>query len=171
MSTVGNGAQQFANMITPRFGQWGTRMRLLVAAMAFAMASLAQAEPKDDAYKILGRWADAFNAGKPDEVMGLYTADATVWGTLSPTLTSSPAAIESYFAGASAIGAKVRLLDHTASELSDGVVVETGRYDFERIQNGQTVTLPARYSFVLVKQEDTWKIAHHHSSPMPKTAP
>jgi hypothetical protein len=33
---------------------------------------------------------------------------------------------------------------------------------------GQTALLPARYSFVLVKQSGEWLIAHQHSSFLPE---
>jgi hypothetical protein len=35
------------------------------------------------------------------------------------------------------------------------------------IKDGETKTLPARYSFTFVKQHKNWMIVDHHSSAMP----
>ena len=144
-------------------------MRFVVPALLIPLALPAPAPAKPlAARQTLIQWADAFNAGKPDDVAALYLDTATLWGTVTPTLTPSPTDVRAYFDRAAKAGLKVRIVDHSATELSDGVVVEAGRYTFERTQEGRTVDLPARYTFVLVKQGEAWKIAHQHSSPMPK---
>jgi len=35
------------------------------------------------------------------------------------------------------------------------------------VQNGESKTFPARYSFTYVKNGDRWMIVDHHSSAMP----
>jgi hypothetical protein len=54
--------------------------------------------------------------------------------------------------------------------LSDGAVLGTGFYEFTRMQDGQPVPTPARFTMVLVKRDGNWLIAHHHSSQRPKPA-
>ena len=44
--------------------------------------------------------------------------------------------------------------------------MDNGMYEFEMGANGNVVQ--ARYSFVYIKDGDSWKIAHHHSSQMPE---
>ena len=45
--------------------------------------------------------------------------------------------------------------------------VNTGYYTFSYEKDGQTQTLPARYSFTLVNDDGKWLIVDHHSSAMP----
>ena len=144
-------------------------MRLVVVCLAipFAILSPAWAEPLSSQQTLM-RWVEAFNAGKPDEVAALYTENAKLWGTISPSLTSTPSDVRAYFDRAAKSGLKVRIIDQATNEIADTVII-AGRYDFERIQDGKTVDIPVRYSFVLVKQGDMWKIAHQHSSPLPKS--
>jgi hypothetical protein len=54
---------------------------------------------------------------------------------------------------------KIRVYDTTA--------VNTGTYTFSYAKDGETKTLPARYSFTYVKRGDTWLVVDHHSSAMP----
>jgi uncharacterized protein (TIGR02246 family) len=122
----------------------------------------------DEAYNAVKRWAEAFNAGSASAVAALYASDATIWGTLAQTLTSTPHDVEAYFAAAARAGLKVELGDHVSSLISPICVIDTGHYEFSRSTDGQMARFPARYSFVLVKQNLGWAIAHHHSSMMPK---
>jgi uncharacterized protein (TIGR02246 family) len=145
----------------------GRLLAVPVVAASLWLAAPARAA-SEDAQQTLLRWAEAFNAGKPDDVAALYTRDATLWGTVASAVVASPPAIKAYFAEATQAGTKVRFLQNTPTELSPDVVLEVGRYEFERSRDGQTVILPARYSFVMVKQGDIWKIAHQHSSLAPK---
>jgi uncharacterized protein (TIGR02246 family) len=119
-------------------------------------------------YITVERWAQAFNAGDASAVAALYVPDAVIWGTLGQTLTTTPQDIKSYFVEAARTGLKTTLGQHVVSQISENCIVDTGHYDFIRSTGGSTAVIPARYSFVLVKRNGTWMIAHHHSSLMPK---
>jgi hypothetical protein len=54
------------------------------------------------------------------------------------------------------------------SPISESCAIVAGHYDFTRTADGKATTFPARYSFVLVKQNGAWMIAHQHSSFLPK---
>jgi uncharacterized protein (TIGR02246 family) len=122
----------------------------------------------NEAYAVVQRWAEAFNAGEPDAVAALYLPDATIWGTLGQKLTTKPADITTYFAEAARAGLKVRLGAHVLSAMSQTNAVDAGEYEFARTTDAQTALFPARYSFVLLKQNGAWMIAHQHSSFLPK---
>lgn len=145
-------------------------MRSVIVAITAALfaAPVAWAGPAEDAHATVERWVEAFNAGKAEDVAALYAADATIWGTVSPALATTPEAIRSYFTGALKAGLKVRMIDHSAQSLAGAVVSDVGRYNFQRPGDGGMVDLPARFTFVLVRYGDRWAIAHQHSSPMPK---
>jgi|ERR1700676_3299347 len=120
------------------------------------------------AYVTVERWAQSFNEGNSDAVAGLYAPEATIWGTLGQSLTTSAGHIRDYFIEAARAGLRVKLGAHVSSPISETCAIDTGQYDFSRTAVGQTTIFPARYSFVLVKQGGAWMIAHQHSSIVPK---
>jgi uncharacterized protein (TIGR02246 family) len=119
-----------------------------------------------EAYAVVERWAQTFNEGDADATAALYAPGATIWGTLGQYLTTSPAGIRTYFVEAARAGLKVRLQAHVLSSTSETCAIDAGHYEFTRTADGQT--FPARYSFVLVKLNGAWMIAHQHSSLLPK---
>jgi uncharacterized protein (TIGR02246 family) len=120
----------------------------------------------EQAYAVVERWGQAFNAGDADAVAGLYAPGATIWGTLAQYLTTQPADIKTYFLEAARAALRVKLKPHVLSPISETCAIDDGHYDFTRTADGQT--FPARYSFFLVKQNGIWMIAHQHSSFLPK---
>jgi hypothetical protein len=45
--------------------------------------------------------------------------------------------------------------------------VNTGYYTFSYVNDGETKSLPARYSLTYVKNGERWLIVDHHSSALP----
>jgi uncharacterized protein (TIGR02246 family) len=120
----------------------------------------------EQAYAVVERWGQAFDAGDADAVASLYAPDATIWGTLAQYLATSPADIRTYFFEAARSGLRVKLKPHVLSPISETWAIDAGHYEF--VRDGQT--FPARYSFFLMKQNGAWMIAHQHSSILPKPA-
>ena len=123
-----------------------------------------------EAYAVVERWAEAFNEGDADAVAGLYAPGATIWGTLAQYLTTSPADVRTYFIEAARAGLRVKLESYVLSPVSETCIINAGHYGFSRTTDGLTAVFPARYSFVLVKLNGAWMIAHQHSSFTPKPA-
>ena len=147
-------------------------MKVLVSAL-FAVAAVippALADKREDAYAGVERWSEAFNSGDVEQIVRMYTNDALILGTLSPGMTSKPDDLRAYFKAAAAAKLQVKLGDHSAVALAEDAVAIAGFYDFSRpAVDGQPVVVPARFSFVMVKKDGIWKIAHHHSSVRPKS--
>jgi uncharacterized protein (TIGR02246 family) len=147
-------------------------MKVLVSAL-FAVAVIippALADEREDAYAGVERWSAAFNSGDVEQIVRVYTDDALVLGTLSPGMISKPDDLRAYFKAAAAAKLQVKLGDHSAVALAKGAVAIAGFYDFSRpAADGQPVVVPARFSFVMVKKDGIWKIAHHQSSVRPKS--
>jgi uncharacterized protein (TIGR02246 family) len=147
-------------------------MKVLVSAL-FAVAVIippALADEREDAYAGVERWSAAFNSGDVEQIVRVYTDDALVLGTLSPGMISKPDDLRAYFKAAAAAKLQVKLGDHSAVALAKGAVAIAGFYDFSRpAADGQPVVVPARFSFVIVKKDGIWKIAHHQSSVRPKS--
>lgn len=129
----------------------------------------ALADEREDAYASIERWSEAFNSGDVEQIVRMYTNDALVLGTLSPGMTTKSDDLRAYFKAAAAAKLQVRLGDHSAVALAEDAVVIAGFYDFSAPAGGHPVVVPARFSFVMVKKDGIWKIAHHHSSVRPKS--
>jgi uncharacterized protein (TIGR02246 family) len=113
-------------------------------------------------------WASVFAENNPDTIMALYANDGVLWGTLSPTVRSEPAALKAYFVGAfqALPNATVRFGDQLIRVYGD-TAINTGSYTFLYTKDGETKSIAARYSFTYVKDGNSWKIVDHHSSAMP----
>ena len=134
---------------------------LLIAANAFA-------GPKEDVAAATAKWGETLGQDDPDKVLALYATDAVLWGTLSPTVRSDQAALRDYFVSAFKIlpGLKVSFGEQLIRVYGD-TAVNTGYYTFTYTKDGESKTLPARYSIVFVKDGQNWMIVDHHSSAMP----
>jgi uncharacterized protein (TIGR02246 family) len=142
-------------------------LRLLFLGMLFiALPMPLHPGPVEDARAVLEQWAEAFNAGDDEGVLALYAPGALFFGTLSPTLATTPEELRHYFAALPRTRS-VRLGEQAEIALSDTVILEAGLYEFSLTRDGQTVTIPARYSLLLVRRDDHWRIVHHHSSVRP----
>ena len=143
-----------------------TGFGLGIVLLLFAPA--ASAGPKEDVAAATSTWARALGEDDPDKVLPLYSDDAVLWGTLSPTVRADRAALRDYFVTAFKVlpALKVTFGDQLI-RVYGGAAVNTGYYTFSYVKDGETKSLPARYSFTFVKNGEQWLIVDHHSSAMP----
>ena len=138
----------------------------LVASLA--LAATAWAGDKEDVAAAAARWAQAFAAATPDQIVAFYDREAVLWGTLSPQRRDNPDAIRDYM-----VNAFKALPDHKVSfgdqliRVYGNTAINTGYYTFSYTKDGESKSLPARYSFVYLKRNGQWMIVDHHSSAMP----
>ncbi len=144
-------------------------LKLAMSLCILLGPQLAMAGPADDALGVLTKWEKAFNAGDVDAVVALYTPDATLFGTLNPSLTSGTDRLKAYFAASAKNKTQVKLVDApTVTQVTDSVFILSGIYEFAGTRaDGQKFTAPARYSFLVAKVAGQWRIMHQHSSPRP----
>ena len=130
----------------------------------------ATACPQEAVARAVERWATVFAENNPDTIMALYAKDAVLWGTLSPTVRSDPAALKAYFVGAfqALPKATVKFGDQLIRVYGD-TAVNTGYYTFSYTKDGETKSIPARYSLTFIKDGSDCKIVDHHSSTVPPT--
>jgi uncharacterized protein (TIGR02246 family) len=128
----------------------------------------AVAGPQEDVAAAAQEWATIFADNNPDTMMGLYAKDGVLWGTLSPSVRSDPAAVKAYFVGAfqALPKATVKFGDQLI-RVYGNTAVNTGYYTFSYTKDGETKSIPARYSFTYVLDGNNWKIVDHHSSAVP----
>jgi uncharacterized protein (TIGR02246 family) len=146
----------------------GINAGLALSVVLLSLVPVASAEPKDDVAAATLTWARMLGEDDPDKVLPLYSDDAVLWGTLSPTVRADRAALRDYFVTAFKVlpGLKVAFGDQLI-RVYDGTAVNTGYYTFSYVKDGETKSLPARYSFTYVKRGEAWLIVDHHSSAMP----
>ncbi|EKS41209.1 MAG: hypothetical protein ACJAVZ_005006 [Afipia broomeae] len=146
-------------------------LKLAACFYFFILGShFASAGPAEDAAGVVTKWEKAFNAGEVDDIVRMYTTEATLFGTLSPSISSGPEPLKAYFAASAKNRTQVKLVDApTVTKLSDSAFVLAGIYEFSGTRaDGQSFSAPARYSLVVVDSGGQWRIAHQHSSPRPK---
>src|SRR6516165_10362817 len=138
---------------------------LLVLSLSVQTAT---AGPQEDVAAAGQKWATVFAENNPDAMLPFYAKDAVLWGTLSPTIRSDPAALKAYFVGAfqALPKATVKFGDQLI-RVYGNTAVNSGYYMFSYSKDGETKSIPARYSLTYVKDGNDWKIVDHHSSAVP----
>src|SRR6188472_1910105 len=123
---------------------------LLSAGVSVETATACSKEAVADAVE---RWTAILAENNPDTIAALYSKDAVLWGTLSPTVRSDPAGVKAYFVGAFQALPKLSVkFGEQFIRVYGDTAVNTGYYTFSYTKDGDTKSLPARYSFTLVKE-------------------
>ena len=141
---------------------------ILSLVLIGSAAGTAWAGSKEEVAAATAKWAEVFVLEDPAPILALYDKEGVLWGTLSPTRRDDPAAIRDYFEKAfkALPGHKVTFGDQHIRVYGD-TAINTGYYTFSFVKDGEAKSLPARYSFVYVKQNGNWLIVDHHSSKVP----
>jgi uncharacterized protein (TIGR02246 family) len=143
------------------------RLRIVFTALLVLWPLHALAGPAEDASAVIDRWVAGLGANDANAVARLYTPDALLYGLTSFKLSVGTEAIHEYFKSAPEIGKKVTIGERHMVILADTAVLATGLYQFDSVTNGVRAPRSARFTFVIVKRGDDWKIAHQHSSALP----
>jgi uncharacterized protein (TIGR02246 family) len=143
-----------------------------VVALICGPGASAWADAEDEVAEAMNMWRDYLAKGTsedPGEILSLYAEDGVLWGTISTTRRDDPDAIHDYFVNA------YKALPNLWVEFEDPYIrvygdtaINTGYYTFSYEKEGQSVMLPARYSFTLIDRDGHWLIVDHHSSAMPQ---
>ena len=144
--------------------------RTFLVALVVLAPIQAISGPADDADAFFARWKAAYDANDNVSVAKLYATDAILHGTRSRDLTVGREAITKYFTVVVNTGNKVEFRDQKLVVINPTTMMVVGFNDFMRNKDGKLTPEPARFTMVLVKQDNEWFITHHHSSlrPPPK---
>ena len=146
----------------------GVNAALALSVILLSLVPVALAGPKEDVAAAAQAWARALGEDDPEKVLPLYSEDAVLWGTLSPTVRADRAALRDYFVTAFKVLPSLKVtFGGQLIRVYNGTAVNTGYYTFSYVKDGETKSLPARYSFTYVKRGEAWLIVDHHSSAMP----
>jgi hypothetical protein len=112
------------------------------------------------------RWTTVLAENNPDTIVALYSKDAVLWGTLSSTVRSDPAGLKAYFVGAFQALPKLTVkFGEQFIRVYGDTAVNTGYYTLFYTKDGETKSIPARYSFTFVKEGNDCKICMRCSIP------
>ena len=117
------------------------------------------------AFQYLKEWGESVESKNKEAVLNLYSDGASLWPTLSNRLRQSRDQIADYFdLFLPKIDGPVEWNQCAFQPINEDYCVWSGIYTFQ-LKDGQT---RARFTYVLKKENDSWKIYHHHSSLMPE---
>ena len=101
--------------------------------------------------------------------MKLFAPDAIFLGTVSPKLITTTAETDQYFQALRQFTPRsIVIEEHSAVVVSENAVLFAGFDTFSQTREGKTVEAPARFTFLIMKGDQGWRIRHFHSSTRPK---
>jgi uncharacterized protein (TIGR02246 family) len=126
--------------------------------------------PEASAVEALGQtWGQTLAGRNPQQIAALYSPEAVLLATFTNELDTAPEILE-YFTGLTKReGLNVRFDEQNIRILDENTASNSGLYTFSFVEDGKTVSVPARYTFLYEKQGDQWLI-EHHSSVRPEAA-
>jgi uncharacterized protein (TIGR02246 family) len=140
------------------------------ASSAMVVYQSQQTLPEATAVEDLGQtWGTALASRDPQQITALYSPEAVLLATFVDELDTEPEILE-YFKGLTQReGLNVQFEEQNIRVLDENTLSNSGLYTFSFVENGETVYVPARYTFLYEKQDDQWLIVEHHSSIRPET--
>ena len=129
--------------------------RFIVLLITLAWSTSVQAGPKEDALAAYDKFFTSFTTGNQNQLAPLFAPDALFYGTGSAEVVTTPEGVIAYFTGAlSGTGGEVkaRPFENKALQLSDSVVVISGKWQSERTLDGKMVTAgPSRVTVRMIQ--------------------
>lgn len=113
-------------------------------------------------------WTEKFNSRDLAGICALYDSEAVLWGTLSPTVCTTPQAVRQYFDKAfTSPMALTVAFDEQLIRVCGDTMLNSGSYTLEFMRDGKQQFLPARFSMTFRNYDNRWLIVDHHSSARP----
>jgi uncharacterized protein (TIGR02246 family) len=140
-------------------------IRFIFISLMLVSSTFAVAGPAEDANAAVDRWSAAYSGNDPETIVKNYWPDAVLLGTVSPVMSEGSEAILKYFSPSKGSGNKSAINERRTITINDNAVVVTGFYTFTRMVEGKAVPGPSRFTMLVTKRGNEWRLAHHHSSP------
>ncbi len=142
---------------------------LLIATPAIACeeAPEAKANYRPDVSEALTEWVAAVQGQSVEKIVKLYDKNAVMISTFAQVpITTHQGLLGYYKKVVSNPDAKVDVTE-THPRVFGNMAVNSGQYTFYYTQDGESVTIPARFSFTYILRDGRWIIVDHHSSKVP----
>ena len=123
-------------------------------------------QKKPSAQSFVQHWLNTVCTHDPQAITNLYLSDGVLLGTVAEKIKYGQAEIRSYF-DMFVQKKPCGVITTMTSVDYHGVSVVNGTYVFELSENGTTIQVPARFTFVLRQVRNGWQIDTHHSSAQP----
>jgi len=140
----------------------------LTALTVIGFSNGAIASEKQEVESAFKSWQQSLSSGKAENVVNLYEKDAILLATLAEKPITDQKTRTEYFEKLTAKPKMaVKVTEEHLKVLDEDNAIISGLYTFSFEQDGKTVEIPARYSFVYEKENGKWMILEHHSSKVP----
>ena len=144
------------------------RKVLVIWMLVLALPISAVAGTKEDAFRVVEQFKKAFDASDVQGVVKLFTSDAVFLGTVSPILATQTDQIDKYFQGLRQFTPRsVTIEEYSAIVVSESAVLFAGMDTFSQTKDGNAIRTPARFTMLITKTDQGWRISHFHSSVRP----
>lgn len=144
-------------------------MRRLLLCLFFAFAPIpASATPQEEAQAVFEKFLNDFTSANADTVARNFAPEAMFWGTISPTLITTPQGVKQYFATAfeKLPGMKASLVGQvSAVALANNILAIAGVWRIDRVSEGKPVVSYSRNMSTLVKRDGRWVIVAFANAP------
>ena len=145
-----------------------TRFIAYVILLALCATPALAREKSSDVEAALGQWKAAVEAGKVDDIMKLYDRNAIMISTFAQEPMTKREQIAGYFKKVvTNPDIKVVVEDSHTRLIGNNVAVISGRYTLSYSQEGEPISIPARFSVVYQLEGGQWLIVNMHSSRVP----
>ena len=122
------------------------------------------------------KWYSNLCSSNTEELVSLYSSKITFLPTSSKIVIKDLKGVKDYFIGINEkykafIPNKCTLLSPEIILIDNNTVVVTGIDEFEGVidnENKDSFNIKGRQSFIFTKENNEWKIIHHHRSRLPK---
>lgn len=142
-------------------------MCLFLLALIVVFPLTAHTAP--DVNMALAEWVAAVESGDAGKVVALYDNDAIFFSTFAvKPMKTQEARLEYYKKAVAEPDVKIDVLE-SHPHVYGNVAVNSGLYTFHYTQDGEPMTVPARFSFTYILRDGKWVIIDHHSSKVPGT--
>ena len=127
------------------------------------------AGPKEEAFQVVEQFQKAFGACDDQGLVKLFASDPVFLGTVSPIVATKTDQIAKYFQGLSQMRSCSVVIDEFSTiPVSENAVLFAGLNTFSRTdKDGRVFTTPARFTLLIAKTDQGWRISHFHSSTRP----
>lgn len=140
-----------------------------LAFLLLFLPVLASAGVREEVAAAGREWQDAIDARDAGKVASLYDHEALLYATFQ-TRIDNPGDLLTYFEQlVKNNNLRVKFHRQDIRVFSDTCAINSGLYTFSYTEKEKKVSVPARYTFVYLKENGAWKIIEHHSSVNPES--
>ena len=125
---------------------------VLIILSACASAPVDGQATRDQVAAAIKAWQAAYDSRDPKNIVGMYDAEAVLWGTRAKAIAPNPSAIWEYFKNAAARPNARVVIGEQHIRVFGETAFGSGYYTFTDIRDGQVVPRPARFHLGVSKK-------------------